>query len=53
MGGGIHVSRKVDRASPERTVKNSCAYAFASSAWTWCITASFCWSPISLNEDVA
>ncbi len=23
VGGGIHVSRKVDRASPERTVKNS------------------------------
>jgi len=40
------------RASRERTVKNSCAYAFASSAWTWCITASEFW-PSILNEDVA
>jgi hypothetical protein len=40
------------RALRERTVKNSCAYAFASSDWTWCITASEFW-PSILNEDVA
>ena len=33
-------------------MKNSCAYAFASSDWTWCITASEFW-PSILNEDVA